>query len=100
MRIDPRNHSGKSPSHGAAHLTAQIENAQDLTWSVDLDFRLVTFNKALANEILKHCGVVAKPGMRPCDLLPPNSLDSGPLPSSALSNTVHSAPNMLSRTVA
>ncbi len=71
MRIDPRNHSGKSPSHGAAHLIAQIENTQDLTWTVDLDFRLVTFNKALANEILKHCGVVAKPGMSPCDLLPP-----------------------------
>jgi PAS domain S-box-containing protein len=36
---------------------------------VDLDYSLVTFNKAVADEILKHGGVIAKPGMCPRDLL-------------------------------
>ena len=37
-----------------ADLTALIESTQDLIWSVDLDFRLTTFNKALREHFEKN----------------------------------------------
>ena len=36
----------KPPSFAAAHLAALMESTQDLIWSVDLNYRLVSFNKA------------------------------------------------------
>jgi PAS domain S-box-containing protein len=54
-----------------ASLRALIENTADPIWSVDLQFRLLTFNQALAGHIRRHFGVEATPGMLPTDLQPP-----------------------------
>ena len=50
--------------HAEANLLALIESTQDLIWSVDLDYRLITFNKALQQNILEDYGVRIKAGMR------------------------------------
>jgi len=62
----------KPSGHTAARLHALIESTQDIIWSVDANFRLVTFNKAFSDEF-KHChGIEAKAGMGPDDLLTPD----------------------------
>ncbi len=54
----------------AAHLLALIESTDDLIFSVDLDYRLVTFNQAFARDIEESWGMTAMAGMGPHDLLP------------------------------
>jgi PAS domain S-box-containing protein len=54
-----------------ANLAALIESTEDLIWSVDLDYRLLTFNQAVRDDIQGNFGVRAEVGMRPEDLLPP-----------------------------
>jgi PAS domain S-box-containing protein len=55
-----------------AHLAALIDSTEDFVWSVDLDFRLVTFNRALQRYCEARYGIQAAAGMRPEDLLPPD----------------------------
>jgi len=55
----------------AAHLSALIESTQDLIWSVDLDYRLLTFNQSLADCLLKSYGILASAGSSVHDWLPP-----------------------------
>lgn len=55
----------------AAHLSALIESTQDLIWSVDLDYRLLTFNQSLADCLLKSYGIPASAGSSVHDWLPP-----------------------------
>lgn len=62
----------------AAHLTALIESTQDLIFSVDLDFRLVTFNQAFAEYFEKNWGVIAKLSMEAGDLLAPAKAELWP----------------------
>jgi diguanylate cyclase (GGDEF)-like protein/PAS domain S-box-containing protein len=57
--------------HAEANLLALIESTQDLIWSVDLDYRLVTFNKALQQNILDTIGVQLTVGMHFHKLHPP-----------------------------
>src|ERR1035438_1389041 len=57
--------------HAEANLSALIESTQDLIWSVDLDYRLITFNKALQQNILKNYGVRIEAGMRFHEVLAP-----------------------------
>jgi hypothetical protein len=54
-----------------ANLSALIESTQDLIWSVDLDYRLITFNKALQQNIQDTIGVRLQVGMRFHELHPP-----------------------------
>jgi PAS domain S-box-containing protein len=54
-----------------ANLTALIESTEDIVWSVDLNYRLVTFNRALHTAFERSFGVLASVGMGPDDLLPP-----------------------------
>jgi PAS domain S-box-containing protein len=54
-----------------ADLTALIESTRDLVWSVDLDYRLTTFNGALRQNIEETFGVQLEMGMRHHELLPP-----------------------------
>ncbi len=61
----------RSPANTAAHLRALIESTRDMIWSVDLNYRLNTFNKALSDEFRNNHGIKAKAGMGPGDLLPP-----------------------------
>jgi PAS domain S-box-containing protein len=53
----------------AALLAALIESTTDLIWSVDLDYRLTSFNKALSDHIRKNYGNPTALGMGPFDLL-------------------------------
>jgi PAS domain S-box-containing protein len=61
-----------------AHLYALIESSHDVIWSVDLDFRLVTFNRALADTCKKNLRVTVKPGMDPFDLFPGDEAERWP----------------------
>ena len=54
-----------------ANLAALIESTEDLIWSVDLDYRLLTFNQAVRDDIQGNFGVRAEVGMGPEDLLTP-----------------------------
>ncbi len=54
-----------------ANLSALIESTEDLIWSVDLDYRLITFNRALQQNIQTTYGVRLEQGMRFHEVLPP-----------------------------
>jgi PAS domain S-box-containing protein len=54
-----------------ANLAALIESTEDLIWSVDLNYRVLTFNRALQDNIQRNYGVRIAVGMLPEDLLPP-----------------------------
>ncbi|MGO9316851.1 MAG: PAS domain S-box protein [Terracidiphilus sp.] len=57
--------------HAEANLAALIESTQDLIWSVDLDYRLISFNSAFRQNIQNTYGVRLAEGMRFHELLPP-----------------------------
>ncbi len=59
------------PGQAEANLSALIESSDDLIWSVDLDYRLLTFNTAFRGNLDSTFGVRAEVGMRPEDWLPP-----------------------------
>ena len=59
------------PHQAEANLSALIESTHDLIWSVDLEYRLITFNKALQQHTQSMFGVQPVAGMLPQDLLPP-----------------------------
>jgi PAS domain S-box-containing protein len=59
------------PHRAEANLSALIESTEDLIWSVDLDCRLLTFNRAFYDNIQRSFGVPSAVGMRPEDFLPP-----------------------------
>jgi PAS domain S-box-containing protein len=52
-------------------LSSLIDSTEDLLWSVDLDHRLLAFNRAFRKHIEVTYGVSAAVGMRLEDLLPP-----------------------------
>jgi diguanylate cyclase (GGDEF)-like protein/PAS domain S-box-containing protein len=54
-----------------AHLAALIESTEDLIWSVDIDFRLLTFNKAFERAIEHIRGKKPVVGMRHEDTMTP-----------------------------
>ena len=54
-----------------ANLSALIESTEDLIWSVDRDYRLVTFNRAFKQTFEAGFGITPLVGMRSSDLLPP-----------------------------
>src|ERR1035441_6236849 len=74
--IMKRDATGPSRSAGVPHeakgnLSALIESTSDLIVSVDLKYRLVTFNKALRDNIKSNVGLQAAVGMRLEEWLPP-----------------------------
>jgi PAS domain S-box-containing protein len=54
-----------------ANLAALIESTEDLIWSVDLNYGLLTFNRAFHDNIQRNFGIRSALGMRPVDLLSP-----------------------------
>lgn len=63
--------AGASPHPQAeANLSALIESTEDFIWSIDLQYRLLTFNRSLKRHIEKNFGTQAAIGKRPEDLLP------------------------------
>jgi diguanylate cyclase (GGDEF)-like protein/PAS domain S-box-containing protein len=59
------------PHQAQANLSALIESTEDLIWSVDLDYRLITFNRALQQHIQSMFGVRPVTGMLPKELVSP-----------------------------
>jgi PAS domain S-box-containing protein len=59
------------PHRAEANLAALIESTEDLIWSVDLNYGLLTFNRAFHDDIQWNFGVQPAAGMRAEDLLPP-----------------------------
>jgi signal transduction histidine kinase/DNA-binding response OmpR family regulator len=53
-----------------ANLTALIGSTSDLIWSVDRDYRLLTFNQPLADHFQRNYGTRAEIGRGSADLLP------------------------------
>ncbi|MGD0346875.1 MAG: HD domain-containing phosphohydrolase [Terracidiphilus sp.] len=66
-----RPQKNQPPAFASAQLAALIESTRDLIWSVDLNFRLVTFNKALSDDFARRFGAKIAAGTTPRDLLPP-----------------------------
>nr|WP_320133952.1 PAS domain S-box protein [uncultured Holophaga sp.] len=58
-----------------ANLRALIENTADVIWSVDLGFRVITFNQATADLIQKMHGRAIGIGMSLAEILPPERAD-------------------------
>ena len=54
-----------------SNLAQAIEATGDLSWSVDLDYGLICFNRAAQQRFELNPGVQAAKGMRPLDILPP-----------------------------
>jgi diguanylate cyclase (GGDEF)-like protein/PAS domain S-box-containing protein len=65
--------TGSDSTHqqAAANLYALIESTEDLIWSIDLDFGILTYNAALKRHVERHFGTQIEVGKRPEDLLPP-----------------------------
>ncbi len=59
------------PNQAKANLSALIKSTEDLIWSVDLDYRLIVFNRALRQNFLATFGIQLEPGMRLHEQLPP-----------------------------
>ena len=57
--------------YAAARLAALMDSATDLIWSVDLNFRLATFNKVFSDAFERELGVKIAVGTTPRDQLPP-----------------------------
>ena len=63
--------SGSSLSAAEAHLSALIESTEDHVWSVDLDYRLVTFNRAFQESIERIYRSRVAVGKLPKELVSP-----------------------------
>jgi diguanylate cyclase (GGDEF)-like protein/PAS domain S-box-containing protein len=70
-----------------ANLAAIIESTEDYIWSVDLDYRLITFNQAAKRRLETNLGASLAIGMHPDEFLPPSiAADWPPLYERALKN--------------
>ena len=71
MNVSERKRDTMLLSNALAHLSAVIESTQDHVWSVDLHYRLVTFNKAFQESIKRNFGNRAAVGMLPEEVASP-----------------------------
>lgn len=71
--VTPRRPTGAVLPRSHAEMAAILESTDDLIWSVDTDFALVTFNSSFARHLKAHYGVDAKVGARLLELLPAES---------------------------
>jgi diguanylate cyclase (GGDEF)-like protein/PAS domain S-box-containing protein len=54
-----------------ANLSALVESTEDLIWSVDLDFRLTSYNQSVKKTLKRNRGVEIELGKNADQLLPP-----------------------------
>ncbi len=73
MLTQPRPEPGSAAEQqqASANLSALIESTEDLIWSIDLNYGILTFNSALQRHVERHFGEQVAVGKRPEDLLPP-----------------------------
>jgi diguanylate cyclase (GGDEF)-like protein/PAS domain S-box-containing protein len=76
--ISERKRAEEALKKTEANLSTLIESTEDLIWSVDLDYRLVSFNHALRQDIDDNFGIRAAAGMSPSELLPPERAEFWP----------------------
>ena len=62
---------GEELKRSQAHFAAVIESTTDLIWSVDRDFRLLTFNAALSDHLFQNYHRRPEVGGSLADCLPP-----------------------------
>ena len=67
----PASREAETPLLAEANLSALVESTQDLIWSVDLDYRLIKFNKAFQQNIQDNLGVRLEEGQCFHKVLPP-----------------------------
>jgi diguanylate cyclase (GGDEF)-like protein/PAS domain S-box-containing protein len=65
-------------NHAEANLLALIDSTEDMWGSVDLDFRMVVFNKNFERYIQSCFGVQVAVGMNPMEMLPPERAAAWP----------------------
>src|ERR1017187_10381640 len=70
-RASPGSGRPEMRKQAEANLSALIESTDDLIWSVDLDFRLLTFNSALEKHMLATTGIRLATGMLPHEIALP-----------------------------
>jgi len=75
----PGSREAKMPHRAEADLCALIDSTDDIIWSVDLEFRLTTFNRTVERYFRENFDVRVELGMRPEDLLPPARAARWPL---------------------
>jgi transcriptional regulator of aromatic amino acid metabolism len=66
------------PNRTEANLSALIESTEDHIWSVDLNCRLILFNRAFQRHIEQIYGVQVAVGMRPEDMFLPERVAPWP----------------------
>ena len=67
--------AGNPYQQTVASLTALFQSTEDLIWSVDLNFRILTMNEALRQHLERNFGVSAALGKLPEEVLPPERAD-------------------------
>ena len=93
-RESPSPETAEKSRRAEASLSALIESTEDLIWSVDLDYRLINFNHASAQNIEDNFGVTVAEGQRLQDLLPQSGLRFGLPSTSERSPPAPSGPNI------
>lgn len=69
---------GEMLNQTGENLSALIDSTEDFVWSVDTDYRLLTFNSALQRYYQANFGTRPEVGMRPEHLLPPARAERWP----------------------
>ena len=67
------------PKNAEANLLDLIESSEDMWGSVDLDYRMVVFNKNFERYVQSCFGVQVVKGMNPMDILPPERAAAWPV---------------------
>ncbi len=80
MGIDvTERHVAEEALHASqANLAALFDSVKDPIWSVDREYRLLAFNRALDAHFQKSYGTAARVGAGPTDLLPPERASMWP----------------------
>jgi two-component system, cell cycle sensor histidine kinase and response regulator CckA len=76
---DIRTGDGRVAAGAAAQLASLIDSTSDLIWSVDLEYRLTSFNKAFAAHLRQNFGIALAVGMGVSDQLPAELRSQWPL---------------------
>jgi len=69
---------GETLNQTEQNLSALIDSTEDFIWSVDTNYRMLTFNSALQRYYQANFGIRPEVGMRPEHLLPPPRAERWP----------------------
>jgi PAS domain S-box-containing protein len=70
VEITQRREAENELKRTQSNIAAIIESTEDMIWSVDLKYRMVTFNSALQKHVLRTYGMNVFIGAEPEDFLP------------------------------